>query len=153
MNQAGTCGLNWWHIPYRAPAAPRKTVAGIIGGLRYGLIYGIGIIIFSIPISAFITTAIGGSHRLGRINPDHSSPESLTTSWRRNRNYGLALMVVDGIVYGAMGWVVGGGMSNIKAGLAGGVAYGLAHGLRANPAFPVWLTSVQLAMKWRTPCA
>lgn len=120
---------------------------GVVFGLVFGLAAGI--------VSGFaVGLAVGFAISLDRTraaDSDNSGSLDPATSWRRNRNYGLVIGLVFGLVFGVAAGLAVVLMFGLVFGIIFGLEVGLMQGLRRSETFPVWLASLQLARKWRTP--
>jgi hypothetical protein len=128
---------------------------GPIVGLAFGLAFGLGSWLWSA-----LTLGLLGATML---DSDTGGSQSPTSSWRYNWNYALLVMLAAGVVLGlAAAYEAGYPLSTasgIPVGITVGIAFGLTIGLTAgctaafaaSEAFPAFLASVQIAIKWHMP--
>lgn len=121
-------------------------MAGFSDGLKVGLVFGLlaGLIGLGFCLMDVVAN-----------DPPSNIPLSLTTSRRRNRNYGLALGLMGGLVIALEGGLMATLHFRLASGPAIGAIMGLASGLIVGldnaVGYRVSLASVQLAIEWRTP--
>ena len=134
-------------------------LAGAAGGVSVGLAVGLG---FGL-VGGFAFSFIEGAADVATVNLDNNSSVGPTTSWRLNWNYTLTVMLAIGLgtalaigIGAGFGAGLAGGLARGLAvgfgvGLGVGLAMGLGFGLVASEAWPAFLASAQIAIKWGTP--
>lgn len=130
-------------------------VVGLVGGLRNGLTAGLvggsgaG---FGVWFGLGLTSGF-------TANPDSTDSMSPAASWAEGRNYGLAAGLGIGLAAGlgagfAAGVAVKPGVGlrvGTQVGIVSALAFGVGAALTTSGRWPVYLTTAQLAIKWRTP--
>jgi hypothetical protein len=129
------------------------------GGLRGGATAGL-----AAGLTAGLATGLAaGLVDATTVDPGRSSSLGPATTWRLNWNYTRMVMLTVGL---AAALTIGltavltirpkagldvGLRGGLTFGLAAGLAAGLAVGLATSDAWPAFIASAQIAIKWRTP--